>query len=177
MSNSASKSFKRAYLRELDRVHVLNVYRMNMSLLARIFQLSDGVVPLTWLEKTRKSFNPTVLSSPPFATRVRKARESYSSAVPSTVNGARIKRAPRAISFEYFVETRKVITLLYNNRSNSQFGSTHVYMPSIYNALLARALATQVWRFARFSGSEKSLNSETLSSPFSSTRVRTQRES
>ena len=42
---------------------------------------------------------------------------------------------------------------------------------------LSRALANQPWNLARFSGSEKSLNPETLSSPSSSTRVRMMTES
>ena len=46
-----------------------------------------------------------------------------------------------------------------------------------YVALLARTLATQPWRFARFSGSDKSLYEFTLNPPSSSITVKMERES
>lgn len=53
----------RTFLRELDQVRVLNVYRMNLSLLARILQPSDGVVPLPSLEELNlHAYNPPELT-------------------------------------------------------------------------------------------------------------------
>ena len=97
----------------------------------------------------------------------------YLSVAPSTVR-TRTKRAPRAIFPEYFAENSYGY---FTTISQTCKLASHTDALSIYDALLARTLVTQAWRFARFTGSEKSLCSETLSAPFSSTRVKMQTES
>ena len=52
----------RTFLQELDQVRVLNVYMMNVSLLARILQPYGGVVPLPSLEELKiHTYNPPEL--------------------------------------------------------------------------------------------------------------------
>ena len=53
----------RAFLRELDHVRVLKVYEMDLPLLARILQPSDGVAPLPSLEELQlHTYNPPELT-------------------------------------------------------------------------------------------------------------------
>ena len=73
----------------------------------------------------------------------------------------------------YFLCYRKLAEALQTRKLASQ---THTFS-TYYVTLLARTLATQPWRFARFSESEKSLYEFTLSAPSSSTTFTTESES